>query len=104
MYGKGGQISTGRKPGSINRANKVVKSAIAEIVADNVQQIRIDLMELDPKDRVNALIQLSKFVIPTMKAVEVEGSLNDHSSTIIDAIMNSDENTIKDHINANTDD
>ena len=107
MFGQN-QISVGRKKGATAKHSKTVKRAIANIVADNVNQIRIDLMELEPKDRINALIQLSKFVIPTLKTVDMETNINESSMTIIDAIMNTDEQLIESHINtvktANNDD
>ena len=71
MFGQN-QISVGRKKGATNKASRAVKKAIAEIVNDNMQQVRLDIQSLEPRDRVQAIIALSKMVIPSLKAVEME--------------------------------
>jgi hypothetical protein len=73
----------GRGKGTPNRVTTFVKDAITNIIADNVDQIRLDLMHLEPRDRVYAFIQLCKVVLPKQKPLTIEEEQsNDLPNTI----------------------
>ena len=42
------------------------------LLENNIDSVQNDLHEMQPRDRVNALLQFMKFVIPTQKAIELE--------------------------------
>ena len=42
------------------------------LLENNINTVQIDLDEMQPRDRVNALLQFIKFVIPTQKAIELD--------------------------------
>ena len=42
------------------------------LLENNIGAVQSDLDEMHPKDRVNALLQFMKFVIPTQKAIELD--------------------------------
>ena len=42
------------------------------LLENNINAVQSDLDEMQPRDRVNALLQFMKFVIPTQKAIELE--------------------------------
>ena len=42
------------------------------LLENNIDTIQNDLDEMQPTDRVNALLQFMKFVIPTQKAIELD--------------------------------
>ena len=42
------------------------------LLENNINTVQSDLDEMQPRDRVNALLQFMKFVIPTQKAVEID--------------------------------
>ena len=42
------------------------------LLENNIDSVQNDLDEMQPRDRVNALLQFMKFVIPTQKAIELE--------------------------------
>ena len=42
------------------------------LLENNIDTVQSDLDEMQPRDRVNALLQFMKFVIPTQKAVEID--------------------------------
>ena len=54
---------------------KDVRAMFTEIVTDNIEQIKKDLQELEPKDRIKILLEISRFVLPTLKSTESKGSL-----------------------------
>lgn len=62
--------SGGRTKGTQNKVNSEIKSAFQLLIESNLEQLKYDIAELEPKDRINAILQLSKFVVPNLKAVE----------------------------------
>ena len=61
----------GRKPGSKNLVTRNVREQFKLLVDSNIIQLQTDLDSLEPKDRVNAIINIAKFILPTLKAVEI---------------------------------
>jgi hypothetical protein len=71
MFQKGNSLG-GRKKGSVNKTTKVVKERLQKLVENNLKSLQKDLNELEPKDRVNALVQLISYVTPKLKSVEAK--------------------------------
>ena len=67
---KGQRNNKGRPKGSPNKATNKIREAITLIIEDNIEQLEKDLVELEPKDRIKAIIDLAKFCVPTLKSVE----------------------------------
>jgi len=65
----------GRKPGTPNRTTKEIREIFQNIVENNLDQIQEDIEELEPMARLRVIIELSKFVLPTLRATDV--SFND---------------------------
>ena len=42
------------------------------LLENNIGAVQSDLDEMHPRDRVNALLQFMKYVIPTQKAIELD--------------------------------
>ena len=68
---KGVRNENGRPVGSKNKSTILVKNTIATILDDNIELFKEKLLQLNDKDFVRAYMDLTKYVIPTMKAVEV---------------------------------
>ena len=47
-------------------------SEVSMLLENNIDTVQSDLDEMQPGDRVNALLQFMKFVIPTQKAIELD--------------------------------
>ena len=76
-FQKGHSFTKGRPKGALNKTTKV-KETIAEVVeAFSASEIIKDLKEMSPNRRVDALQNLYKYLIPTMKAVEIEDNSQD---------------------------
>jgi len=67
----------GRTKGSQNKSTEIVKKNVAVLLENNIQLVQEDLDQMKPRDRVNALLQFMKFLIPTQKAVEVENRITE---------------------------
>ena len=72
----GHNLSKGRPKGASNKSTEIVKKNVAVLLENNIQLVQEDLDQMQPRDRVNALLQFMKFLIPTQKAVEVENRIS----------------------------
>ena len=81
---KGVRNENGRPVGSKNKSTILVKNTIASILDDNVELFKEKLLQLNDKDFVRAYMDLAKYVIPTMKAVEVNDVSEDNFPSWID--------------------
>lgn len=71
-------LGRGRKVGSQNKTTISIKQNFQKLIEDNLELLDSDLKALTPKDRIRAITELAKFVVPTMKQVEAEvTSVND---------------------------
>ena len=81
---KGVRNENGRPVGSKNKSTILVKNTIASILDDNIELFKEKLLQLNDKDFVRAYMDLAKYVIPTMKAVEVNDISEDNVPAWID--------------------
>jgi len=68
----GHNLSKGRPKGASNKSTETIRQSISMLLENNIGAVQSDLDEMHPGDRVNALLQFMKFVIPTQKAIELE--------------------------------
>lgn len=62
----------GRKAGTPNKDVKELTQNVQLLVENNIDKLQDDLDKLKPVDRVKAITELAKFVLPTLKAVELD--------------------------------
>jgi hypothetical protein len=66
-----GVRQNGRTPGSPNKSTKEVRERFKALLDNNIETIEKDLLLLEPKDRINAILQLAKYVVPQLRSVEI---------------------------------
>lgn len=66
-----GQKFGGRTKGIANKNTTEIREQFQKLVNSNLEQLNEDLQALKPLDRLKIIIDLAKFVVPTLKAVEV---------------------------------
>jgi len=81
---KGVRNENGRPLGSKNKSTVLIKNTIASILDENIELFKEKLLQLNDKDFVRAYMDLAKYVIPTMKAVEVNDVSEDNVPAWID--------------------
>jgi hypothetical protein len=72
---KGEANTNGRPKGSLNKTTASIKEAYTKLVEGNIEQLKTDLKALTAKDRIKAILELSKFILPTIKAVEIDDGI-----------------------------
>jgi hypothetical protein len=80
---KGTRNENGRPKGSKNKNTNEIREYIQFLVEDNLDQLNTDIKGLDPRDRLKAVIDLAKFILPTLKAQEIIPIENPLNPTII---------------------
>jgi hypothetical protein len=61
----------GRTKGAVNKNTAEIRDAFLLLVSNNLEKMDADLNSLEPLQRMKMIIELSKFVVPTLKATEL---------------------------------
>jgi hypothetical protein len=61
----------GRSKGTPNRNTNEIREYFKTLINNNLEQINKDIETLEPKERIKTILELSKFVIPTLKTTEI---------------------------------
>ena len=72
----------GRPKGSKNKATNDIRDKFQELIESNYEQLEKDLKTLRASERVKAIIDLAKFILPTLKATEVDISSSENFNPI----------------------
>jgi len=72
MFTENNTLGRGRKLGSTNVATTSIKQNLQKLVENNLDTLDADLKALTPKDRIKAITDLCKFIVPTLKQVDAE--------------------------------
>ncbi len=78
----------GRRKGSTNKANRVVKRLLENMVSDNAKDIRREFAGLSGKAKIDAFIALMPYIIPKLQATSLDLDLNKLSDEQLDELYN----------------
>jgi hypothetical protein len=78
----------GRTKGAVNKTTSEIREHYQNLISNNLKQLNDDLKSLEPLQRLKIIIELSKFVVPTLKATElttkeIDNKFNPITVTII---------------------
>ncbi len=62
----------GTRKGVGNRVTNEVRKSFQLLVEKNLERLQNDLDELEPKDRIRFILEMAKFILPTLQAVSVD--------------------------------
>ena len=62
----------GTRKGVPNRVNHEVRKSFQLLVENNLERLQNDLDELEPKDRIKFILEMARFILPTLQAVSVD--------------------------------
>lgn len=66
-----GKKTGGRTKGTTNKTTAEIRENYQKLVSNNLEQLDDDLKSLEPLQRLKMIIELSKFIVPTLKATEL---------------------------------
>ncbi len=61
----------GRTKGAVNRTTAEIRERFTLLLDNNFDKLQSDIDLLEPKDRIKTILELAKFVVPTLKATEL---------------------------------
>lgn len=73
----------GRKAGTPNRSTNELRTLITAFLDENFEQVKEDLEQLEPKDRVKFYIDLLSFGLPRLQSQQIEHAINEEKFNII---------------------
>lgn len=76
-FEKGHNYAVGRPKGSPNKNTTKVRELYKDLILDNYEQLKYDLGELQPLERIKMIIELSKFVLPAFKTIDRKEIVDD---------------------------
>lgn len=91
--GQSGNIH-GRPRGAMNKANKDLVQRVTALIDENFDLLNEDLRNLEPKERVKAIIGLMGYVIPKRQAITAEQAAEAEYKKLSQLLNNAPENVI----------
>ena len=88
---KGIRNENGRPKGAVNKTTTEIREHFQNLVSDNLEQLDSDLKGLEPLQRLKVVIELAKFVVPTLKATELKAVSENGFNPIVINFMESEE-------------
>ena len=88
----------GRTKGTPNKTTSEIREHFQKLITENLGQLNQDLKELEPLQRLKMIIELSKFVVPTLKATDLKFRDNEerfNEIVITRIIKNGNDQTIQ---------
>lgn len=70
LASRAGKLSS--RKGIPNKATSEVRKAFQLLVENNLERLQNDLDELEPKDRIKFILDMARFILPTLQAVSVD--------------------------------
>lgn len=88
MANNTGQKFGGRTAGTVNKTTAEIREYYQKLVSNNLEQLDNDLKSLEPLQRLKMIVELSKFVVPTLKATELTTTAENGFSPIVISLGN----------------
>jgi len=76
-FTEGNTISKGRPKGAKNKSSERIRKFFSDFIEDHLQDLNNSFDELRPREKFNVLLEMAKYVTPTLKA---QGDLIDELS------------------------
>ena len=73
----------GQTAGTVNKTTTEIREHFQNLVSDNLEQLNEDLKGLEPLQRLKMIVELSKFVVPTLKATELSTTTENGFTPIV---------------------
>lgn len=81
-----GYKTGGRMKGTPNKTTAEIRQIFTDLLCHNIDTLQTDLEALEPRDRVKALMDISRYVLPTLKAVETQDQAEGKNEMTINVV------------------
>lgn len=71
------------RAGKKNRTTEETRERFKDLLESNFDKIQEDLEQLAPEQRIKALLDLAKFVLPTLRSTELKAGEKDFQPIVI---------------------
>lgn len=61
----------GRTKGALNKSTAEIRERFNLLLDNNFDKLQSDIDLLEPKDRIKTILELAKFVVPTLRSTEL---------------------------------
>ncbi|MBK5209395.1 MAG: hypothetical protein JJE44_07815 [Flavobacteriaceae bacterium] len=61
----------GRTKGALNKSTTEIRERFNLLLDNNFNKLQSDIDLLEPKDRIKTILELAKFVVPTLRSTEL---------------------------------
>lgn len=78
---------SGRPKGSKNKKTETIRETFIDFVEKNLKRLQEDFDSLDAKDRFKYLFEMTKFFLPSLKAVEFGNVLDEMSESDFETLI-----------------
>lgn len=82
-----GNTAGGRTKGSKNKITQKIREKFLHFINDNLEGMQKAFDELEPRDKFKVLMDMSKFIMPTLKAVEFGNILDELSESDFETLI-----------------
>ncbi len=84
---RAGKLSS--RAGTPNKTTAEVRELFKDLLENNFKKLQQDIDQLEPRDRVRLILDMAKFVLPTLKTTEItsDGGINPVTIKIVRKIF-----------------
>jgi hypothetical protein len=67
----------GRKAGTPNRSSAQIRDCFQMLLEENLEQLREDILSLEPKERVQLLLSLANYILPKLRSIDLKSDVEE---------------------------
>ena len=75
--GRFAEGNTGRPKGSVGKSNNKIRETFQLLLSNNLEKLQEDLNELEPKDRIKLLLDLSNYILPKLRSIDLQSDIEE---------------------------
>jgi uncharacterized protein YeeX (DUF496 family) len=75
--GRFAEGNTGRPKGSVGKSNNKIRETFQLLLENNLSKLQEDLNELEPKDRIKLLLNLSNYILPKLRSIDLQSDIEE---------------------------
>lgn len=83
-----GNKGGGRPKGSRNKTPNKIRDEFLQFLMKNIDKLQSDFDELEPRERIETILKMGRYVLPTLKAVEYGSVLDELTDQDLERLIN----------------